>query len=118
MKITNNEIYALMQGLQELKSLKVTMPIKDGFNLVKDIKILTPIVEAIDESREEIISKYANQSGAVPPESAAQANQELYELSLIENEVDLIKLPLIKVEKLELDLNLISKIAPIIEDEE
>lgn len=118
MKITNNEIYALMQGLQELKSLKVTMPIKDGFNLVKDIKILTPIVEAIDESLEEIISKYANESGAVPPESTAQANQELYELSLIENEVDLIKLSLVKIEKLELDLNLISKIAPIIEDEE
>lgn len=117
MKLTNDEIYLLYSALQSLKNEKIALPIKDGFVLVKNMKILQPLVEAIEETRETIIKKYVDESGVICAEKRAAVNKELYELSKVENDVILNKLSLTKIENLNLDLNIISALAPIIEED-
>lgn len=122
MKLTNVEILKLFEGLNKLRGDRSqVLPIKAGFAIVKDIKILEPIYTSIITMRDELVRTYGEQkddgSIAIPPDKVQQTNEELSKLSEIENEVELDILPLSMLQDLSFTLEEIDVLYPIINSE-
>lgn len=96
----NYEIYQAVQDLaQILNDENVQWPVKTGFYLQKNLKILATLSEEIETMRISIAQKYGtldeeNNNYNIPSELIDAANEELSELFMIEQEVELYKLTL------------------------
>ena len=110
MLMTNTEIYFLYEGLNKLRGLGINFPIRVGFNIVKNIKNLAKDYEAIEEARMDIIKKYE----PLEEKDIDKVNVELIELGNISNNIDLIYIKLDDIADLEIPLDILEAIAPII----
>lgn len=117
MILTNVEIINLTEGLINLKQDNSNvLSIKVGFNIIKNIKILTPIYESVVEMRNDIVQKYAN-NNHIEEKNLDIANAELLELANLKNEIELNKIALNDIAELKITLELLDKISCIIDDE-
>lgn len=121
MILNNSQIYSLFEILFQIKQTENKLPIKVGFNIIRNIQILEPIYNAIADSRKEILLTYGvlNTEGhvTIPQDKVEEVNQLLLDLSNIENDISLMKLNLSDLEYLSLTLDDIEKLYPIINGE-
>ena len=106
MNIKNNNMIAFINGVATIQSKK--LPIKVGYAISKNIKIMEPIAVAYDEERKKILDKYASkdESGEllVDGDSYVIENQEGYkkeiqELLDIDNEIQIHTISFSELEK-------------------
>lgn len=117
MILTNIEIINLTEGLVTFKQDNSNiLPIKIGFNIIKNIKILTPIYESIIEMRNDIIQKYAN-NDLIEENKLDIINAELLELGNLKNEIDINKISLNDISEVKISLDLLDKISIIIDED-
>lgn len=119
MNLQCKDIFVLYETLMKIKDSKV--PVTTGFAIVRNIKALAPEYESIMEMRNSIIRSYGEDLGngqiSVPDDKLAAANAELNKVLDTEVEVNLTKLKLSQLENLELSIEDIEKLYPIIEEE-
>lgn len=117
MILTNIEVINLTEGLISFKQDNSNiLPIKIGFNIIKNIKILTPIYESIIEMRNDIVRKYAKDN-QLEEKDLDITNAELLELGNLKNEIELNKISLNDIAELKITLELLDKISYIIDED-
>lgn len=100
MKIKNQFIYNYAMLLNKaFANGEQKLPIKINFALQKNKSVLTNLAQEIEKARLEILKKYGkldaeSQQYVIEPEHVAQASQELYDLSEIEQEVNVLTIPI------------------------
>lgn len=121
MKLTNNQVYGLYETLIKFQDKNKSLPIKVGFALLQNIKILEPIYSSIDTLRQNLILANGTQTEDgmvnVPKDKLEEVNKELTILGNEESEVKLRKIKLQDIENLELSLEELIKIEILIEEE-
>ena len=84
MVLNNTQIFVLYETLLSLKNKTSDITITAGFNIIKNIKILEPIYEAIAEARLQILLKFGTINDEdqieVPQSKIEDANILLNEL--------------------------------------
>lgn len=117
MVLTNIEIVNLTEGLITLRQDNSNiLPIKIGFNIIKNIKILTPIYESIIEMRNDIVYKHSKDN-RIEEKDLDITNAELLELGNLKNEIKLNKISLEDIAELKISLDLLDKISYIIDED-
>ena len=121
MKLTNTEVFELYNTLIALtQDSNIKLPVRVGFLLVRDIKILTPIYESINQMRQNIVNQYSiNDKNQNEIENLLfLANSQLEELGKIEEDVDLFTINLKDIENLTLSLGVLNILQLIIKGED
>ena len=89
--LSNADIIVLYETLQ--KNYQKELSITAGFFIAKNIKILQPIYEVIIESRNQIYEKFGtlqiDGTIRIPSDKIQEANEQLKQLSEINNSLDL-----------------------------
>lgn len=117
MILTNGEIFQLYEFLYQIKQdTNIKLPIKAGFNLIKNIKTLSGIYEIISEQRMDIIKEYLNENQEVPVDKVEEVNILLTELAEIENEVSLAYINLEDLKEINMSLNELELLSLIIKE--
>ena len=121
MKITNSELFNLYETLIKLKmEVDTILPIRVGYNILRNIQILKPFYDSIATMRDNIAYRYGQPQPdgtvIIPPENIDKANEELYMLSNIVNEVELLTISLEDIENYGLSLNDLNNIDNIIDN--
>lgn len=110
MRIKNSQMVGFMNGTVEIK--KKILPIKVGYAIRKNLKLLEPIAAAYEEERTKILDKYivkdedgnyVVKDGSYVASDEAEYNREMQELLEIENEIALHTVPFSELEKCDLD---------------
>lgn len=118
-KLSNLDLVSLYEGLQEVKTK--TIPIEIGFLMVKNMKILEPIYQAIIESRTGLLTQVgeiqADGSIKIPQDKIQETNSQLAQLSSIENTLDLSLIKLSALKEASWTLEEIMNIYPIIKED-
>lgn len=118
MKIINNQIFSLYDGIMKFKTKE--LPIKVGFNILRNIQTIEPIYNSIIELKDNILVKYGEvqENGRVniPNDKMEIVNKELYELGNIENDIELKIIKLSDIEDINLTVEDLEKLQIIIED--
>ena len=122
MKLTNGEIVTLYEGLYKLREGRsAPLPIKVGFSIIKDMKILEPIYSSITTMRNDIAQRLGTPQDngyiEIPSENVEEANREFENLSEIENQIDLDLISLSSLQNLQFSLDEINALYPIINSE-
>lgn len=121
--MTNKEILSIYNGVQKLRELLTPMPVDVVFAIVKNIRTIEPIAQSVEEARSVLLHKYAapsmDEPGVfIPLENKVDIlNTELEKLSVIENDIQLIKIPLEKIMHLQLTLEEMEALYPMISGE-
>ena len=121
----NSEIYSIgVQLAQYVTKLNLSLPVKVNFYLQKNITALMAMATELEQSRNDILSKY----GVLDPEQGnytfedddklAQANSELVDLFELEQEVPIYEINLEDFGDAELDTNQVQAISYMIREEE
>ena len=121
----NSEIYSIgVQLAQYVTKLNLSLPVKVNFYLQKNITALMAMATELEQSRNDILSKY----GVLDPEQGnytfedddklAQANSELVDLFELEQEVPIYEINLEDFGNAELDTNQVQAISYMIREEE
>lgn len=108
MEITNYQIFTLFEGLQEISKNKGSIPVSTGYYLIRNINILKPYYSSICE----MLDNIANEESL----SQEEKNKKLQELSDCENQIDLCRIPISKLDALSLPLSIIEKVFLILEE--
>ena len=117
----NYELLEMMQGLNKIETVETSIPVSEGFKIVKNKKAIQKELEAFEEMRNAIITKYADENGEVKQDNPnfETCLKEVTELGNQECEdISFKKIKLSALENLELPMNVISAIAFMIEDSE
>lgn len=110
MKIRNSQIVNFINGVMNLKEKK--LPIKLGYAITRNIKIMDPIATSYEEERQKILGKYAEKddSGKFKVEDGSYIisdisgyEREMEELLEIENEMQLHTVTIDEIEKCDLE---------------
>lgn len=110
MKIKNSQIVNFINGVMNLKEKK--LPIKLGFAITRNIKIMGPVATSYEEERYKILGKYAEKddSGKFKVEDSSYIisdmvgyEREMNELLAIENEMQLHTVVIDEIEKCDLE---------------
>ena len=110
MKIRNSQIVNFINGVMNLKEKK--LPIKLGYAITRNIKIMDPIATSYEEERQKILGKYAEKddSGNFKVEDGSYIisdisgyEREMEELLEIENEMQLHTVTIDEIEKCDLE---------------
>ena len=124
MKLTNEQVCDSYVALSNLKNSKKLLPIKVSYAIIRNIKLLQPIVESVDMVKLDIFSKYGTQdtnspgSYDIPPENVVIVNDQLRELSATENEVNIITIKLDTLDGYELTVDEMDALYFMIEESE
>ena len=97
-------LYETLGRLMENKELKFNITV--GYLMAKNKAVLEPLVEVIYNMRRNILLEYGSQDGLeiqVPTESIAEVNQKITELMSVENNIEIIQIPIQLLEKNELN---------------
>ena len=114
-KMTNTQLFFLYEGLAKLRNLELKTPVRTSFSIVKNIKTLAKDYEAIEQARTDIVEKY-QPLDFDNVELIDKVNKELSELGDIEVEIDISPIKLSDIESLDIPLDIIETIEPIIEE--
>lgn len=110
MKIKNSQMVSFMNGTQDIQ--KKRLPIKLGYAISKNIKLMEPAAAAYEDERKKVLDKHAekdeNGEFVIKNESYVILNQKAYEAEMqelleIENELELHKVPYSELEKCDLE---------------
>ena len=124
MKLTNEQVCDSYVALSNLKDSKKVLPIKVSYAIIRNIKLLQPIVESVDMVKLDIFGKYGTQdtnspgSYDIPPENIAVVNEQLRELSSTENEVNILTIKLDALDGYELTVDEMDALYFMIEESE
>ena len=117
--LLNIDIVSLYETLQ--KNCYKELPIETGFIMAKDMKILQPIYEIIIESRNKIYKQFGDlqEDGTIhiPSNKIADANEQLKQLSNINNSVNLDTIKLLTLQNASWTLEDIINLYPILEED-
>lgn len=117
--LSNADIIVLYETLQ--KNYQKELSITAGFFIAKNIKILQPIYEVIIESRNQIYEKFGtlqiDGTIRIPSDKIQEANEQLKQLSEINNSLDLNKVKLSTLQNASWTLEEIVNLYPILEED-
>ena len=114
MKITNDKLFLLYETLNNVKDI-ISCSAKVGYKLVRNIQLIKPVYDAVLSARRSTIKKYMV-DGEVPEHLIQQANEELYEMAIMENELDLFVINIDDIAECNLILEDIEALMPILRD--
>lgn len=118
MKLTNNQIYSLVEAIGEFQKQNFELPVRVGFKILKNLQALQPTYEIIVNMRDGLIQKYSKPGEELSEESISAINTELYELGLEEQEISIQPINLKDIEHLNLSFNLLAQLQFLIKDED
>ena len=107
MKIKNDDVLLLYETLQRLvedKELKLNITV--GYIMAKNKTTLEPIANLIYDTRRNIILEYGTTDGEevqIPKDKIDELNEKVVELMNIENDLDLIQVPIKMLEESKLN---------------
>lgn len=119
--MNNIELLEIYQGLEKVSSVETNIPVSEGFKIIKNKNAIKRELEAFEEMRNAIVSKYADDNGEVKKDDPnfETCLKEVSELGNQECEdISFKKIKLSALENLELPMNVISAITFMIEDSE
>ena len=121
--LTNNKIYTYAMRIKDFcdERAESLMPAKCSFYIYKNLNTLVEMASCIDKARQNILEKYGNEQSEamfnISPENREFAQEELNDLSQIEQEVDIYYIKLKDIEHIDLSLKQISNIEFMLEEE-
>lgn len=119
MKITNEQIFNLYDTLNEIISNKDNiLPVRTGFNFIKNFRMIAEARTAIDEARQRIVKVECEKPKNPTPQEIEKINIKLIELGAIEDDLPLIPIPLDEILELKLSLYEMNALMPILKSEE
>ena len=121
MKLTNNQIYSYASKLSNLDMSSIRMPVRINFFLQKNIQIIENAIQEIEQARIHIAQTFGtlNEDGTsytVSPENMVEVNQELNDLSNLEQDLNIHIFKLDDFDGIELTYNQMSAIMFMIEE--
>lgn len=117
----NIELVELNNSLSKITNLETSIPVSEGFKIIKNKQAIQNELKPFEEMRNAIISKYADENGEVKQDhpNFETCLKEVTELGNQECEdISFKKIKLSALENLELPMNVISAITFMIEDSE
>lgn len=119
----NIEIISLLDCIAELARSDKEFPAHTTFALIRNLNILSPIVEDIYKTRNTILEKYGEKqadsiSYIIPEDQREKAMTELQSLDNVEVTVNLVKINLNKLGDVTLTIRQLQGLQPILEEEE
>lgn len=117
----NNEIYSLAFEIGKLNISDIKMPVRIGFFLQKNIRIITDAAAEIEQAKMSIAAQYGklneSQTGYdIPPENVEIANCELNDLFNLEQDLPIHIFKLSDFDGIELTYQQMSAIMFMIEE--
>ena len=121
--LTNLEIYTTAQALMESITTDITLPVKVGFYIQKNMKKMTELAQEIEKSRMEIFDKYGekdeeNNQYKFDKSVQEQVQKELNDLFDLTQDVKTNMLELDWFDDIDLNANQIAAISYMITDDE
>ena len=117
----NKDIVTMYRGLTSLASdLETKLPAKVSFAIVRNIKLLTPIVEDIDFARQSVAATYGVEVEAgysIPEQQIDTVNQELTAIAETEVDVPIVKVKMSDIENLNISVGIAEALEFMIEEE-
>lgn len=122
--MTNKEIMNMYDGLQNAKQDRnFNFPAKTTFAIVKNLKLIEPIVEALIQAKNQILSELGTESEQnpgefyIPPANRAELAKQMETIDNIDNEVALHKIKWEDIEDFNLSIQAMEALYPMIEEE-
>ena len=117
----NKDIVTMYRGLTSLASdLETKLPAKVSFAIVRNIKLLTPIVEDIDFARQSVAATYGEEvegGYSIPEQQIDTVNQELTAIAETEVDVPIVKVKMSDIENLNISVGIAEALEFMIEEE-
>lgn len=120
----NKEIMVVFEGLQNVRNdTNIKFSARATFAIVKNMKMLEPIVDALIESKNQLLQKLGvpdeSNSGSyfIPEENRETLTKELETLDSIENEIKFQKIKWEDIKNLNLSIQAMEALYPMIEEE-
>lgn len=117
----NKDIVTMYRGLTSLASdLETKLPAKVSFAIVRNIKLLTPIVEDIDFARQSVAATYGigvEGGYSIPEQQIDTVNQELTAIAETEVDVPIVKVKMSDIENLNISVSIAEALEFMIEEE-
>ena len=122
--VLNRDIITMYQGLQQLASNEgMRLPARVSFAVVRNLKILIPIIEDIDMARQSIAETYGTldvdnpTQYRIPENNRDTVNQELDAIMETEVDVPLVKIKMTEIEDLNISIAMAEALMFMVEEE-
>lgn len=121
MKFSNQSIYSITQDLSFLDNLDIRMPVRIGFYLKKNVQTFKNAAQEIEEARISLCEAFGEYNSEtnyyrVPTEKVEELNKELNDLLTLEQELPIHIFKIEDFDGIELSLQQISALMPMIEE--
>ena len=117
----NKDIVTMYRGLTSLASdLETKLPAKVSFAIVRNIKLLAPIVEDIDFARQSVAATYGVEvegGCSIPEQQIDTVNQELTAIAETEVDVPIVKVKMSDIENLNISVGIAEALEFMVEEE-
>ena len=122
--VLNRDIITMYQGLSQLASNEgMRLPARVSFAVVRNLKMLIPIIEDIDMARQSIAETYGTldvdnpTQYRIPENNRDTANQELDAIMETEVDVPLVKIKMTEIEDLNISIAMAEALMFMVEEE-
>lgn len=121
MLLNNNKIHSFARELYKMNISDIKMPVRVGFFLQKNIRIITDAATEIEQAKMSIAAQYGKLNEAqtgydIPPENVEVVNQELNDLFNLEQDLPIHIFKLSDFDGIELTYQQMSAIMFMIEE--
>ena len=120
----NSEILNLYEGLQNIKNSEdIKFPARTTFIVVRNMKTLEPIVESLIEAKNQLLKELGTpdekdpNSFFIPENNRKKFTQQIEELDNIDNDIEFKKIKWEDIEPLNLSIQAMEALYPMIEEE-
>ena len=122
--VLNRDIITMCQGLSQLASNEgMRLPARVSFAVVRNLKMLIPIIEDIDMARQSIAETYGTldvdnpTQYRIPENNRDTVNQELDAIMETEVDVPLVKIKMTEIEDLNISIAMAEALMFMVEEE-
>lgn len=122
--VLNRDIITMYQGLSQLASNEgMRLPARVSFAVVRNLKMLIPIIEDIDMARQSIAETYGTldvdnpTQYRIPENNRDTVNQELDAIMKTEVDVPLVKIKMTEIEDLNISIAMAEALMFMVEEE-
>lgn len=122
--VLNRDIITMYQGLSQLASNEgMRLPARVSFAVVRNLKMLIPIIEDIDMARQSIAETYGTldidnpTQYRIPENNRDTVNQELAAIMETEVDVPLVKIKMTEIEDLNISIAMAEALMFMVEEE-
>jgi hypothetical protein len=122
--VLNRDIVTMYQGLSQLASNEgMRLPARVSFAVVRNLKMLIPIIEDIDMARQSIAETYGTldvnnpTQYRIPENNRDTVNQELDAIMETEVDVPLVKIKMTEIEDLNISIAMAEALMFMVEEE-